>query len=78
MGSVVFLASLFLMRQVLVGTGITTPSVALLFLVSAVGIPLGGIVLVEAALEHEARRLRERIEGLETRLQALEEDSSSS
>ena len=67
-GSIIFLASLLLMRQVLVGSGLMTPVVAMLFLVAAVGIPLGGIVLVEGALEHEVRDLRARIDDLERRL----------
>ena len=75
LGSVVFLASLYLMNQVLVATGIATPTVAMLFLVAAAGIPLGGIVLVEGALEHEVRDLRARLDALESRLGATEEDA---
>jgi hypothetical protein len=77
-GSAVFLASLFLMRQVLVGTGLASSTGAMLFLVSAVGIPLGGLVLVESALEAETRKLRERIDGLERRLRSLEDSSPPS
>ena len=75
LGSVVFLASLYLMNQVLVATGIATPMVAMLFLVAAAGIPLGGIVLVEGALEHEVRDLRARLDELERRLGASEGDA---
>ncbi len=77
-GSAVFLASLFLMRQVLVGTGLTSPVGAMLFLLSAVGIPFGGLVLVESALEVETRRLRERIDALERRVRSLEDSSPPS
>jgi hypothetical protein len=64
LGSVVFLLSLFLLRQILVGAGVLAPNVALLFLVAVVGVPLGGIVFLEAAFEHENRELRREIEQL--------------
>lgn len=75
LGSIVFLASLYLMHQVLVATGMATPTVAMLFLVAAAGIPLGGIVLVEGALEHEVRDLRARLDAIERRIGMAEEDS---
>lgn len=78
LGSIIFLASMALMRQVLVASGLATPVLAFLFLVASAGIPLGGIVLVEGALEHEANALRERIDTLEKRLAALEQDPPSS
>jgi hypothetical protein len=77
-GSIIFLASLFLMRQVLVGTALMNSTVVMLFLVAAVGIPLGGIVLVEGALEHEVEDLRARIDSLEKRLRDLGGDERSS
>lgn len=76
-GSIIFLASLFLMRQVLVGTGLLNATAAMLFLVAAVGIPLGGIVLVEGALEHEVRVLSDRIDSLERRLGREDPDRPS-
>ena len=76
-GSIIFLASLFLMRQVLVGTGLMNSTVVMLFLVAAVGIPLGGIVLVEGAVEHEVNELRARIHELEKRLTARGDDPSA-
>ncbi len=75
LGSLVFLASLFLMRQVLVVSGMVHPTLVMLFLVAAAGIPLGGIVLVEGALEHEVKDLRARIDALERRLAPPADDS---
>jgi hypothetical protein len=74
LGSIIFLASMYLMRQVLIASGIATPTVAFLFLVAAAGIPLGGLVLMEGALEHEARDLRARLDVLEKRLAEREEE----
>jgi len=76
-GSIIFLASLFLMRQVLVGTGLMNSTVVMLFLVAAVGIPLGGLVLVEGAMEHEVNDLRSRIAELEKRQRHRDGGSSS-
>lgn len=73
LGSLVFLASLFLMRQVLVASGVVHPNLVMLFLVAAAGIPLGGIVLVEGAMEHEVKDLRERIDALEARLRGRDD-----
>ena len=64
LGSLVFLISLVLMRQILVGAGVLPPWTALLFVVCVVGIPLGGIVFLESAFESESRRLREDVRGL--------------
>jgi hypothetical protein len=75
LGSIVFLASLYLMHQVLVATGIATPTVAMLFLVAAAGIPLGGILLVEGALEHEVRELRARLDALEQRVRPADQET---
>jgi hypothetical protein len=70
-GSVVFLLSLFLMRQVLVETGLLTPTAALVFLVAAVGIPLGGIVFLEGAFDREHRRLEREVEALREEVRRL-------
>jgi hypothetical protein len=70
-GSVVFLVSLFLARRILVEAGVLSPALALVFLACVVGIPLGGIVFLEGALEHESRDLRREIEGLRSELEEL-------
>ena len=75
LGSLVFLASLFLMRQVLVTSGVVHPNLVMLFLVAAACIPLGGIVLVEGAMEHEVKDLRERIDALEARIRSGRDES---
>ncbi|MCA9753680.1 MAG: hypothetical protein R3B81_09990 [bacterium] len=77
LGSVVFLMSLFLVRQVMVGAGVLTSGTTLLFLVGLVGLPLGAIVLVEGAFEHEFRAMRERIERLESELASRDRSDSS-
>ena len=63
-GSVIFVASMFLMRRILVEAGVLTPSLALAFLACLVGIPLGGFVFLEGALEQQSRELRREIEEL--------------
>jgi hypothetical protein len=70
-GSLVFLFSLFLMRQVLVGSGLLGPWSALMFLVAAVGIPLGGIVFLEGAFDHECRRLEREVGALREEVRRL-------
>ncbi len=70
-GSVVFLLSLFLMRQVLVGSGLLSPVTALVFLVAAVGIPLGGIVFLEGAFDQEYKKLEKEVQSLREELQRL-------
>lgn len=70
-GSVVFLLSLFLMRQVLVQTGLLAPTEALVFLVAAVGIPLGGIVFLEGAFDAEYRRLEKEVRALREAVERL-------
>lgn len=70
-GSVVFLASLFLMRRILVDAGVFSPALALVFLACVVGIPLGGIVFLEGALEQESRDLRREIDGLRAQIAEL-------
>jgi hypothetical protein len=77
LGSVVFLLSLFLLRQILVGTGLLSPNLTLLFLVGLVGVPLGGIVFLEAAFEHEHRALRQEIRKLEEELDRLRRGDSA-
>ncbi len=64
LGSVVFLVSLFGMRQMLVGLGVLDPLASLFFLSCLVGIPLGGILLLEGAFDAEQRRLRQDLETL--------------
>jgi hypothetical protein len=64
LGSVVFLVSLFGLRQMLVGSGMLDPLASLFFLSCLVGIPLGGILLLEGAFDTEQRRLREDLETL--------------
>ena len=81
LGSVVFLVSLFLLRQILVGAGLLSANLTLLFLVGLVGVPLGGIVFLEAAFEHENKALRREMRQLEEELARLrrgDEDSSDS
>ena len=81
LGSVVFLVSLFLLRQILVGAGLLSANLTLLFLVGLVGVPLGGIVFLEAAFEHENKVLRREMRQLEEELARLrrgDEDSSDS
>jgi hypothetical protein len=73
LGSIVFLVSLFLMRQILVVAGVLDPPTALLFLVACVGIPLGGMVFLEGALEHENRSLRKEMAELRRQVLALQE-----
>ena len=77
-GSAVFLLSLFLMRQVLVQTGLLSPTAALVFLVAAVGIPLGGIVFLEGAFDHEMKRLEREVESLREEIRRLREPSARS
>ena len=77
-GSVVFLLSLYLMRQVLVETGLLSPTAALVFLVAAVGIPLGGIVFLEGAFDTEYRRLEKEVKDLREELQRLRDGASGS
>ena len=64
LGSAVFLVSVLVMRQVLVAGGVLPPFGALLFLVAAVGIPLGGIVFLEGAFDFESREVRREVEAL--------------
>jgi hypothetical protein len=71
LGSAVFVASLFVLRRILVETGMLTPSMALAFLACVVGIPLGGIVFMEGALDSTARELRREIEALRAELESL-------
>jgi archaellum biogenesis protein FlaJ (TadC family) len=70
LGSVVFLASLFMLRRILVETGLLTPTLALAFLACLVGIPLGGIVFLEGAIDTRTRELRREIEALRAELGA--------
>jgi hypothetical protein len=72
LGSVVFLVSLFAMRQLLVGSGMLDPLASLLFLSCLVGIPLGGILLLEGAFDAEQRRLRQDLEAMRRELSELE------
>lgn len=76
-GSVVFLLSLYLMRQVLVQTGLLSPMAALVFLVAAVGIPLGGIVFLEGAFDAEYRRLEKELRALREEVRRLRGDEPS-
>jgi hypothetical protein len=78
LGSVVFLLSLLLMRQVLVQTGLLSPMAALVFLVAAVGIPLGGIVFLEGAFDHETKRLEREVESLREEVRRLRGPSAPS
>lgn len=76
-GSVVFLLSLYLMRQVLVETGLLSPMAALVFLVAAVGIPLGGIVFLEGAFDAEYKRLEKELSALREEVRRLRGDEPS-
>ena len=78
LGSVVFLLSLFLARQILVGAGVLSGNLALLLLVALVGIPLGGVIFLETAFDQESRELRAEIERLRGELESLKRSSSSS
>ena len=77
-GSVVFLVSLFLMRRILVDAGVLSPTLALLFLACVVGIPLGGIVFLEGALDQESRDLRREIDGLRAEIAELRQHAAPS
>ena len=71
LGSAVFLVSLYLMRQILVGTGLLSPTLALVFMVAVVGIPLGGIIFLESAFDLETRKLRSEVRGLREDVERL-------
>jgi hypothetical protein len=71
LGSAVFLASLFILRNVLVSSGALTPTMTLIFLAGLVGIPLGGIVFLEGTLEQQRRELQEEIDGLKAQIEEL-------
>jgi len=77
-GSIVFLLSLYLMRQVLVEAGLLSPTAALVFLVAAVGIPLGGIVFLEGAFDNEYRRLEKEVRTLREEIERLRGGSPGS
>ena len=70
-GSAVFLVSLFVLRRILVESGTLTPDLALVFLACVVGIPLGGIVFLEGAIERESQDLRREIDSLRAELSEL-------
>jgi uncharacterized membrane protein YccC len=74
-GSAVFLVSLFVMRRILVEAGVMTPDLALVFLACVVGIPLGGIVFLEGAIERESQDLRREIDSLRAEIAALREST---
>ena len=78
LGSVVFLLSLFLARQILVGAGVLSGNLALLLLVALVGIPLGGVIFLETAFDQESRELRAEIERLQGEVDSLKRSASSS
>ena len=72
LGSAVFLASLFILRNLIVGAGILTPTLTLIFLACLVGIPLGGIVFLEGTIDQQRRELQQEIDGLRAQLTALQ------
>lgn len=76
LGSVVFLLSLFLARQILVGAGVLSGNLALLLLVALVGIPLGGVIFLETAFDQESRELRGEIERLRSEVDSLKRSVS--
>lgn len=78
LGSVVFLLSLFLARQILVGAGVLSGNLALLLLVALVGIPLGGVIFLETAFDQESRELRAEIARLQGEVDSLKRSSSAS
>lgn len=77
-GTVLFFASLFLIRQILIGSGLLPPMATLVFLIGLVGIPFAGILLVESALDQEQRAIREEIDRLREEIAALRSDRSES
>ena len=84
LGSVVFLVSLFGLRQILIGAGLLDPLTALLFVGCLVGIPLGGVLFLEGALESEQERMRRELDAVREELAELrrlhggDDDRSSS
>ena len=71
LGSAVFLASLFILRNLIVGAGLLSPVATLIFLACLVGIPLGGIVFVEGTVDEQRRELMREIEALRADLEQL-------
>ena len=77
LGAAVFLASLVLMRQILITAAALSPAAALLFLVAAVGIPLGALLFLEAAFDVDQRRVRDEIGELRREVDRLRERMSA-
>lgn len=75
LGSVVFLASLFLMHRILVQAGLLTPTLALMFLACLVGVPLGGLVFLEGSMDLQNRELRREIDALRAEIAELKRSS---
>ena len=53
------------------------PITALVFLVAAVGIPLGGIVFLEGAFDHEYRKLEREVEALREEVRRMRDAGPS-
>lgn len=78
LGSFVFVASMFLLRRILVEAGLLSPGLALAFLACLVGIPLGGIIFLEGAIDQQGRDLRREIEELRAEVEKLRRSSRAS
>lgn len=74
LGSVVFVASLFLLHRILVGSGMLTPTLAFFFLACLVGVPLGGIVFLEGSMDQQNRELRRELDALRAEVDTLKKD----
>ena len=75
-GTALFLSSLFLLHQILVGGGLLAPVAALAFLIGLVGVPFAGILFVESAIDREHREVREEVERLRQEVAALREEAT--
>jgi hypothetical protein len=75
-GTALFLASLFLLRQILVGSGLLPPMAALVFLIGLVGVPFAGILLIVSALDHQQRETRDELDRLRQEIAALRSERS--
>ena len=69
-GGAVFLASLFLMRRILVSAGVLDPWTAFLFVTSAVGVSLAGFLFLEGALDAHRDATRRELDAVRRELSA--------